>query len=116
MKNEIKKLSRSNTRNNLRRKMKILGWTSALSLVILLNSCGPADLDVKKSADKFQQKTEKVNKLKKSLKNKEEKIKDLQQDIKDIETEIKVIETNITDAEKEAVDAKVELQKESKKL
>lgn len=104
-----KQISKSNTWNNLRKKLKVLGWTSALSLLITLNSCGPADLNVKKAADKFQEKTEQVGKLKKKLKNKEEDLKELQEDIKETQEDI-------TDAEKEAAEAKKQLQKESGNL
>jgi peptidoglycan hydrolase CwlO-like protein len=104
-----KHMSKSNTWNNLRKKLKVLWWASALSLLITLNGCGPADLNVKKAADKFQEKTEKVDKLKKKLKNKEKDLKELQE-------EIKKTEWDITDAEKEAAEAKDELQKESGNL
>ena len=110
MKTESKKqASRFNTRDTFSKKLKTLGWAGALSLLITLNACWPADLNVKKSADKFQQKTEKVDKLKKSLKNKKEDLKELQDDIKNIEGDI-------TNAEREAAEAKQELQKESEKL
>lgn len=109
MKDQEKKLSKSNTRNNLRKKLKTLGWASALSLIILLNSCWPADLNVKKAADKFQSKTEKVDKLKSKLKDKKE-------DLKELEEEINNTITDISNAEKEAAEAKEELQKESEKL
>ena len=106
MTTKAKEWSRVNKRSNLTKKLKNYGGASALSLLITLNACGPKDLDVKKAADEYQDKIEKVEKLNKRL-NKENK------EMNEIQEEITKTQQEIIDANREVEEAKAKLQQES---
>ena len=102
MKNSEKKLAKSNNWKTFKSKLKTLGWAGALSLLITLNACGPADTKVKKAAERYQEATEQVEKAKESLKNKQESFEDAQKALQE--------------AEQEAINAKENLKQESSRL
>ncbi|HMS91411.1 MAG TPA: hypothetical protein PKC87_04280 [Candidatus Absconditabacterales bacterium] len=97
-----KHLSKSNNWKTFKSKLKTLGGAGALSILITLNACGPEDTSVKKAAERYQDATERVEKAKENLKNKEALFEDAQKALQE--------------AEKEAINAKENLKQESSRL
>lgn len=109
MKTPEKKLSRSNTWDTWKKKLRQLGYAGALSSVLLLSSCGTKDSDVTKLSKQHDVAVENIKTQEKELKNAEQELKDAQ---KKVEQE----KQDVIDAKKEEIRLKDELKQESKKL
>jgi len=109
MKDQEKKLPKSQNWKTFKSKMKNYGYSLMLVTALWLTWCWSDDLNVKKAAEEYQEKIENVETKKENLKNKEEALKDAQEDLQKASQEL-------IEAQKEASEAKKDVKTESNKL
>ena len=102
-KNCEKKITRSNTWKNLRKKLKNLWYAGAISWVLLLSSCGGHESNLTKISKEHDDAVENITTQK-------EELKDAQEDLKDAQAKVAKEQQDLIDAQKKEGELRKEVQ------